>query len=332
MTQSFNESQFIFKFEQEFAKGLRYALQKLGGQYMFDPHFESRSDKLPHVIVLGGKGPRGRRKSLAIFKEYGYRGGEVIEGKRTTFESVLDGHGWERTIEAPLGGSGIVEHIEDAKELTNRESEAWNVNARFEVTNKTSIKASASLGDIARAEASSETTVTASTEFGAGGTSLREHKRSHKIGTELRAKPGQTVQATVDVSEKKVVTPITQIGLLDFVCTIDFYDWSSKYSWHLRGGIWDRERYKHIDFDSRQQVIDFFRGRNEREFPNMKHFVWDMLQAKNKGDAHARRAHEFVLWLEEDDNFQVELQKERVQTYQNAGTLRVKVLEDLSIG
>ena len=195
------------------------------------------------------------------------------------------------------------------------------------ITHKSSIKAEASFGDIAGASATSETTITTSTEFGTGGTVYNSTSRTHSIKTKLIAKAGEIVQYTQEVNEKKIVTPIIQIGLLDFEITINFYDWITNNSWHIRDGIWQGQGGNWLTFDTRQALINFFRGRDEREFPNMKHFLWDMEQAANKGDWRAANARDFIYWLENDRNFEVRLEKERVQVFRNAGTLRRRVLQ-----
>ena len=332
MADTYNESNFIFKLEERISEQMRYTLEKLGGYWMHNPIFLSRSNDLPHRIALGGKGSDKRRRTILSFNKFGYKGGSIEEGEPTIYEKVLENAGWERTISADKDGEAVNQKISESEKLVNEESEAWNVNASFEVTNRTSIKAEASAGNIASASAESETTTRASTEFGKGGTAYKKTEHSFAIGTELMVKPGQTVQATVEVSEKKVVTPIVQTGLIDFEITLDLYDWALDNSWHLRDGIWKGKGSNVITFSSRQELINFFRGRDERQFPNMKHFVWDMSQAieKNSNDWRAKYAYNFVHWLEDDNNFSVRLSKERVQVFKNAGTLRQRVLQDNS--
>ena len=328
MVQTYDESQFIYHLEQEFSKRIKPALYRLGGERINGPKFLSRSDKLPHQILMGWKNKdrRHKFKTLLSFESFGYSGGKTTEGKPTIYEkATLDG-GWERTIKADLNGDGVEQEINESHKVINEESEAWNVNAKFEVTNRTSIKAEASFGDIAGASAESETTTTASSEFGTGKTFYKSEERTFDVKTTLKAKPGQTVQGTVEILEKKIVTPIVQEGLIDFEVVIDMYDWAGEQRGrhYLKNSI--AGKHKILKFDSRRALIRFLEGKDERQYPNMKDFYRDIRNAKPGNTAHGSM--QFLKWLRDDRNFTVKLEKERVQVFRNAGTLKQTVLQD----
>ena len=167
-------------------------------------------------------------------------------------------------------------HREIEKSFSLRE-ESWteySTRASFEVTNRTSVKAEASAGDIASASAENETITTAKAEFGLDGGSRLERTLIHVAKDHVQVAVGDEVIYWVDVVTRKVVTPVTENGYIEASLVLDLYDWTEKSAKWLRDSI--DEKKNRIGCDTIQQLLWFIEGERPAEYPNMRGFLREM--------------------------------------------------------
>ena len=317
----YSEEATLYKYEKEYGKRVLPVLRKLGAGRLFSkPYRKGRDAALPHSWELGGKSGDSdwRKKTHIVFEGIDYSGGTQVEGVSQNYDLPDEGRGWSQIYRA--GAIPIDQVVNESITLNESVQESYTAEASFEVTNRTSVKAEASLGDIAGASAESETTTTAKASFGTSGGHTKVTTYTHAVATTVHIPVGQAVMVSVDVSKRKVVTPITERGFIEASMKWDLYDWADNRSSYLRGGK-DAKKNR-IYFDSFQSLLWFLEGQRMAEYPGMKNFLSDMRKLAAKGDREATGALAFYKWIQNKDSRRVELEKERVRIYESAGEVR----------
>ena len=315
----YNEESRLYAYEQEYATRLLPVMRKLGVDRLEKaPTRMGRDKALPHEWALGWKRHGSKRhRTRVTFKAIDYSDSDPIEGTPVVYDLPDEGRGWSQ-IYRPQA-IPIDQLVDESIELNEEVYENYRVEASFSVTNRTSVKAEAKVGPVG-ASAESETTVSASAGFGLDRGTRTVTKYIHKVSTTVHIPVGQAVMVTVDVSKRKVVTPITERGLIEAEVMWNLSDWAEKHAKYLRDGK-DAKRNR-IYFDTFQDLLWFLEGQRIAEYPNMKHFLKDMRYQAARGDKDAKGALAFYAWAKNDENRRVELLKERVRIYESAGEVR----------
>ena len=327
---SFNDQQFIYRYEDEFCKRAYPFLRALGvinKRLRYNEHFVlSRDPKPPHAWAMGWKKNKDKHKSKSYntritFKGHAIVGGEVEEGKPTVYD-LDDEAGWSRVLDAQDGR--LEEIVDEEIELWERSAFEYTAGARFSVVNQTSVKAEASAFDIASASAESVTTISAETSFAARQGMERNKRRKFAIQSKLEADAGEKVLYTVEKFRRKVITPVLDNGYLDFEVEFDLWDWAEDDQKWLRDSI--DVGGNRIKCDNVAAILAFMEGKREHEYPNMVGFLPAMRKRRNDWWA-AKGTLEFYDWLRNVERRQVSLQGQRVQYIENASTMRRQPLD-----
>ena len=116
-------------------------------------------------------------KTRIIFDGIDYSGGDEIEGSPIVYDLPDTHRGWSEVYRPKA--VPISRDIEKSVELDEESWSSYSVNASFEVTNRTTAKAEASVGEIASASVESETTISAKTEFGMDNGNRKKSTYTH---------------------------------------------------------------------------------------------------------------------------------------------------------
>ena len=171
-----------------------------------------RTAELPHTWALGWKSGKSdhRHKTRIVFDGIDYSGGEEVEGTPIVYDTPDGRRGWSE-IYRPTA-IPIDREIEKSITLHEESWSEYSAVASFEVTNRTTLKAEASVGDVASASAENETITTAKAEFGMGGGDRKNSTYVHVARDRVKVAVGDAVEYWVDVGKRKTVTPVTGRG------------------------------------------------------------------------------------------------------------------------
>ena len=322
---SFNDQKFIYRYEDQFCRMAYPFLRFIGvsnDRLRYNNHFpKSRDPKPPHTWMLGWKHHRekgkvgGRYNTSVTFKDHAIVSGNPVEGEPMVFD-LDDGKGWSRVLDAQDGR--IEEVVDEEIEMWERSAFEYTAGARFSVVNQTNVKAEAGFMDIASASAESSTTITAETTFGTRAGMERNKRRKFAIQSKLEADDGEKVLYTVEKFRRKIVTPITDVGYLDFGLEFDLWDWAEDGGW-LRDSI--DEKRNRIKCANIAELLGLMEGDREHEYPNMNGFL-DGAQKKEKTWWAAKGTLRFYDWLRDESQRKINLQAQRIQYIENASTMR----------
>ena len=271
MPETFNEQLVLHDWEHDVCTRAYPFLAALGAIRLQDEvERVGRDAGLPHEWKLGWKHHGDKRHRTRItFEGIDYSDGKSKDGTAKIFDLPSEGLGWSRTYNAKA--IPVDEEINEEIELHEENSE--DLNANFNVTNRTSIKADAKGGvdGIGEVSTSFESETTASVGGGWGRASASSRTIAHKIKTAVHVPVGEKVLVSVDVVKRKTVTPVTEDGYIEATGYINLYDWAEENAPYLRDG--KDQKHNVIKFDSIQDLLWFIEGQRVAEYPNMRHFL-----------------------------------------------------------
>ena len=321
--ETFNEQKVLYEWEREFCERALPFFYALGARRIgvTQIHREGREAKLPHEWALGWKkGGSSRHRTRIKFLGVDYVDGDDDVGAPIIYDLPGEGRNWSQLY--PTQAVGVRQVIEDSITLRDESWDEYNVNASFSVTNRQSISAGASVGPAeAKAEVSSEQT--ASTSFGKTGGGRVVSERTQSIRTELDIPAGANdILASSNIGKRKEVTPIIENGYIEADIEINLDDWSEERANWLRDS--KDEKRNVIRCSTIQDLLWFIEGQRLAEYPNMRGFLAKM---RASGGWAAPGTVEFYVWLKNRENRRVSLAKNRVRTYESAGTVETRFVD-----
>ena len=331
----FNEQKVIYEFSHKLVRKLQPLCRALGvpkHRLGWGVYRQGNETELPHEYLMGWKEGSSKWKYQTRLTIDGltYVDDDPIEGEAIVYDLPDDERNWSNAYD--LKAIPVTDVIRESIKLHEETWEGYSAEATFNVTNRTAASASVSGGvdGIAEGEASveTETVVEAGGSFGTSGGQNKTREYTREVETtvhreDLRAamdlgKSGLIV--SVDVFKRKVVTPISERGIIEMSMVLDLYDWTEENRTYLRGG--KDEKHNKIKFASFQDLIWFIEGQRMAEYPGMERFLGDMKWlARTKDDKIAKEVLKLYAWLKGKENRRVELAKERVRVYEFAGQL-----------
>ena len=281
----------------------------------------------PHVYQMGwGPHNKGRYKTFIHFTDGFINTGLIIEKEPQISSTPSNRGSWSRQYST--GDVGLDEEVSNRITLKKISSERYTVDAKLEIVNTTTVKAEASIGDIAGASAESTNTITASTAFGAEKLDSSEVEEQETIKTHIVVPPHSEILLTVERVRTREITEIIETGYLDFSFKFDLWDWADdKKSPYLKNSRAGRDVI--IESSSVRDLLDLVEGQRRTEYPNMSPFLRDC-EAKA---AHHNGKGDWNLWddclqtrewFNDPENRKVELRRERVRDYESSGEIRTR--------
>ena len=334
MTQTFSEQKVLYNFEDEFCRRFRPVAVTLGCHYLHrDPRRQGNNPDLPHWWELGARKKKGKwphaYKTRITFEGFDYVDGDPEYGTQQIFDLEDKGRGFFQKYD-PSNGNAIDGEIEETIGLNEETWSTYMVNASFEITNRTTIKADAkaSVGVAeANLSAENETIASSKTGFGLddGNKTLRtyQHRILQRVKADANSRP---FTLSVAVGKKKVITPVKETGYLDTSIMLDLYDWADEQQGFLRNSI--DIGPNRITCDNIQDLLWFLEGQRVAEYPNMRGYLGRMKNGAKwhkEGkrvsyiDSSCQGALDFYNWLKDQNNRKVTLEKQKVKVYEAAG-------------
>ena len=315
MPERYTEQEFLYNYEREFCRRIIPLMSALGCNRLHHPVRQGTDPAFPHEWHIGwhpGKLRDGRFKTRIVFEGADYADGEDEVLSKNTYE-LGEPRVWSRRVRATTKGFDV--------EVTARiamEEEVWSeyqTQASFEITNRTTSKASASVeAGPAKANASveNETIATAKAAFGLdkGDRSKRTFIQEDKVSVE--ANEGDRFILTSEIGKEKHVTRIRENGYLQLTGHIAPSRWADDERKGGRKWLRDsRDAGDYIPFSSIENIAEFIEGRRPAEFPNMRGFHESL-----RGDAR-----DFYNWVRDTNHRRVQLEKEQVRIIESAGEI-----------
>ena len=334
MTQTFSEQKVIYDFEEEFCRRARPFAFTLGCHHLWDaPRRQGNNPDLPHWWELGARKKKNKwphaYKTRITFEGFDYVDGDPENGKQQIFDLEDKGRGFIRTYD-PSNGNAIDEEVEEIIELEEETWSEYKVDASFEITNRTTIKAEAKVEAgpaSASASAENETISTAKTSFGMDDGQRKKRVYKHRILQRVKAEANsRPFTLSVDVGKKKVITPVKETGYIDTSIMLDLYDWADEQQGFLKNSI--DIGPNRITCDNIQDLLWFIEGQRVAEYPNMRGYLGRMKngakwhkQGKRVSyiDSSCQGALDFYNWLKDQNNRKETLLKQKVKVYEAAG-------------
>ena len=319
MAHPFSEQAVLHTWEKKFCQMAVPFLAALGARRLHAGQMgrTTREAELPHTWAIGWRGGHSdhRQKTRITFDGIDYSDGDEDEGKSIIYDLPDERRGWSEVYRPRA--IPIDREIEKSIEMHEEQWNEYSASASFEVTNRTTAKAEASVGDVASASVESETTTTAKAEFGMDSGQRKQSVYTHVARDKVRVEVGTAVEYWVDVMKRKVVTPVTENGFIEASLVLDLYDWSEKNAEWLRDSI-DVKKNR-IGCNTIQDLIWFIEGQRVAEYPNMRNFL-STQRRHNHWSAKGSVA--FYEWLKNKENRRVSLAKERVRIYESASEVQ----------
>ena len=343
MAQPFSEQKVLFEFEEDFCRRIRPVMVTLGCHHLWDaPRRQGRNPALPHWWELGARKKKGKwphaYKTRITFQGIDYVDGDPEPGKQQIFDLEDKGRGFLREYD-PSRGNAIDEEVEETIELEEETWSTYTVDASFEITNRTTIKAEAKVEAgpaSATASAENETITTAKTSFGMDKGQKKKRVYKHRILQTVRAASNtRPFTLSVDVSKKKVITPVKETGFLDASLEFDLYDWADQQQGFLKDST--DVGPNRIQCDNIQDLLWFLEGQRVAEYPNMRGYLGRMKNGAKwhkEGkrvsyiDSSCQGALDFYNWLKNQENRKQVLLKQKVKVYEAAGKVVTTWLGD----
>ena len=311
---AFSEQKVLFTWETEFCEKLFPVLVDLGCKRIDRVERDGRDPELPHRFMFSYKHHDKRKRTEIVFESIAYVDREVVLGKTSQFPLPTEhDDGWRRKY-APMA-IPIDETISRQVELLEEETSDYKFDASFEITNTTKVEAKGGIDGIGEASASSETTSTAKTSFGTSGGKKSVNKRQDSISTHLVVPVGQVVVATVDVDGIKEVTPFMEKAYIDAQLTLNLYDWVGKNARYVTNK-WEKKNV--INCEGIKDLLWFLEGQRVVEYPGMDDFLRTC----------SKKSRRFYNWLKDKENRLVELEGQKVRTYENSAEIRTRFEEE----
>ena len=341
MSKTINEQKDWYEFQREFCNRAKPFVHTLGCHHIF-PNDEliriGNDAAFPHHWELGKNGDSRKRhpwKTRIVFEAGGYITGEEERGEQQSFDLEANPNaGFYREFD-PSEGHEIDEEVEKTIKLHEETWSSYDARVSFDLTNTTTLKADAKagIGGVAEANTSVESVTTSKlgTDFGMDDGKRTVNEINHRVLERVKAPAGSRPFAlSVDVSKKKVITPITEVGYRDCSFFFDLFDWADEQQPFLRDSI-DRGP-NIIRCDNIQDLIWFIEGQRPAEYPGMKYYLQRMRAGRTKVergkkwasyiDGSCAGALDFYEWLKDKETRKAEITKQKVSIYDHAGKVR----------
>ena len=300
----YNEQQYLALLMHDIACRARPAFQAFGyGRSLLDPPVRHGSgSKPPFAWQIGHQVKDHQHHSklsqfdgYIVFEAFAYNPTETHRGETETFKLQDAGRSVKLTYDHEA--IDIHQRIQDSVETTESTTEEYETHAELSVTSSVSAEAKAGIEGVAEASVKTETTTSASAGFGQSKKKDDSKKVSKEFEVDVNIKPGQRVGVTVNLYKSRDVTEITESGYMDF-------------SGHFQFGAYIHHGHKHhiapLEFANRQYLINLLDGKLQLDFPQWTQPLW-----KDKPEVR-----EFRDWLNNRDNFRVDLKRQEVIEYE----------------
>ena len=328
MAERFLEQKVVHEWEMEFIKRLYPALIKLGVARLYPKaKRDGRSTELPHRYQLGGRDSRARHrrdhrfKTFVVIEGITYTDGDDEEGDTRIYDLGGQTRDWSRILRARASDIGLVVRV--SMEMEEENWSEYSTEAHFNITNRTTVKASASVEAgpaSAEASAENETITEAGGSFAMDGGGREKKRFVFEDSVTVDAKVGDEFVVSSNIGKVRQVTPVIENGYIEFTGYFDLNDWVDDVKW-LKDSIDAGPNI--VKFSSIQDLIDFFEGQRVVEYPNMVGWMKFQRDAAKRWPGH-RAAALFVDWLKNPENRKVQLRKEKVREYESAGEISTR--------